>query len=119
MSNFHPLEVVCRGSETQLHVSENLNNIANIARKEYGVNSCSHLHMYFIKNTNLTIMYSMLTATCEENEHYQTDAFLTEPPSNVNVEFIPNENKVKVSLTWSAPQAGNKALQPSSAGTVF
>ena len=25
MNNFHPLEVVCRGSETQLHVGENLN----------------------------------------------------------------------------------------------
>ena len=25
MSNFHPLEVVCRGSETQLQVGENLN----------------------------------------------------------------------------------------------
>ena len=27
MSNFHPLEVVGRGSETQLHVGENLNKI--------------------------------------------------------------------------------------------
>ena len=27
MSNFHPPEVVCRGSETQLQVSENLNKI--------------------------------------------------------------------------------------------
>ena len=27
MSNFHPLEVVCRGSETQLQVDENLNEI--------------------------------------------------------------------------------------------
>ena len=27
MSNFHPLEVVDRGSETQLQVSENLNEI--------------------------------------------------------------------------------------------
>ena len=27
MSNFHPLEVVGRGSETQLQVSENLNCI--------------------------------------------------------------------------------------------
>ena len=27
MSNFHPLEVVGRGSETQLHVGENLNCI--------------------------------------------------------------------------------------------
>ena len=26
MSNFHPLEVVDRGSETQLQVGENLNN---------------------------------------------------------------------------------------------
>ena len=26
MSNFQPLEVVCRGSETQLQVSGNLNN---------------------------------------------------------------------------------------------
>ena len=28
MSNFHPLEVVGRGSETQLHVGENLNYIS-------------------------------------------------------------------------------------------
>ena len=27
MSNFHPLEVVSRGSDTQLHVGENLNKI--------------------------------------------------------------------------------------------
>ena len=27
LSNFHPLEVVCRGSETQLQVGENLNNL--------------------------------------------------------------------------------------------
>ena len=27
MSDFHPLEVVVRGSETQLHVGENLNYI--------------------------------------------------------------------------------------------
>ena len=27
MRNFHPLEVVGRGSETQLQVGENLNNI--------------------------------------------------------------------------------------------
>ena len=27
MSNFHPPEVVCRGSETQLQVSENLNKV--------------------------------------------------------------------------------------------
>ena len=27
MSNFHPLEVVARGSETQLQVGENLNYI--------------------------------------------------------------------------------------------
>ena len=27
LSNFHPLEVVCRGSETQLQVGENLNKI--------------------------------------------------------------------------------------------
>ena len=27
MSNFHPLEVVGRGSETQLQVGENLNSI--------------------------------------------------------------------------------------------
>ena len=27
LSNFHPLEVVGRGSETQLQVSENLNDI--------------------------------------------------------------------------------------------
>ena len=27
MSNFHPLEVVARGSETQLQVGENLNDL--------------------------------------------------------------------------------------------
>ena len=27
MSNFHPLEIVDRGSETQPHVGRNLNNI--------------------------------------------------------------------------------------------
>ena len=27
MSNFHPLDVVCRGSETQLQVGENSNHI--------------------------------------------------------------------------------------------
>ena len=30
MSNFHPLEVVCRGSETQVQVGENLNQIGLI-----------------------------------------------------------------------------------------
>ena len=33
MSNFHPLEVVCRGSETQLQVGENLNMITNRATR--------------------------------------------------------------------------------------
>ena len=27
MSNFHPLEVVSRGSDTQLHVGEHLNKV--------------------------------------------------------------------------------------------
>ena len=30
MSNFHPLEVVGRGSETQLQVNENLNKFSRI-----------------------------------------------------------------------------------------
>ena len=30
MSNFHPLEVVGRGSETQLKVGENLNKLTKI-----------------------------------------------------------------------------------------
>ena len=33
MGNFHPLEVVARGSETQLHVGENLIYIDTLAGK--------------------------------------------------------------------------------------
>ena len=36
MSNFHPLEVVYRGSETQLQVDENLNMITDRVDKQMG-----------------------------------------------------------------------------------
>ena len=35
MSKFHPLEVVCRGSETQLQVGENLSNITQHFKGSY------------------------------------------------------------------------------------
>ena len=37
MSNFHPLEVVGRGSETQLQASENLNSIILKVNSVYGI----------------------------------------------------------------------------------
>ena len=36
MSNFHPLEVVSRGSETQLQVGENLNDLISPLLMGYG-----------------------------------------------------------------------------------
>ena len=41
MTNFHPLEVVCRGSETQLQVGENLSylTIPDTHRCKYTINT--------------------------------------------------------------------------------
>ena len=64
MSHFHPLEVVCRGSETQLQVGENLydtffNNISTIGPNNFpSIEAVNHAREAQLQvNDNLNLMF--------------------------------------------------------------